>query len=228
MLRLGVDFGTSNTAAVLRFPDGSIKPLLIDGSEIMPSAVCLDDAGALVAGRDAVHAGHTRPEAFEPHPKRCVDDGEVHLSYRAEPHAAQPTDVVVPVTDLIGAVLARVAAEARRIAGRDPDAVTLTCPASWGTSRRDTLPTTGTGRIHAVIVLSDGANDFPTDDNLDALLEDLNRTTDDPVPVFTIADGSDADRTTLGRIARAARGETYDATNATTITEIMSEVLANF
>ena len=89
-------------------------------------------------------------------------------------------------------------------------------------------PTTGTGRIHAVIVLSDGANEYPSDNDLQRLLGDLARTTDDPVPVFTIAYGGDADRSTLERIARAARGEAYDATDATTLTEIMSDVLANF
>ncbi|WP_238019432.1 hypothetical protein KZZ52_11205 [Dactylosporangium sp. AC04546] len=34
-IRLGVDFGTSNTAAVLRWPDGTTKPLLFDGSELL-------------------------------------------------------------------------------------------------------------------------------------------------------------------------------------------------
>ena len=36
---LGVDLGTSNTVAVLRWPDGRTKPLLFDGSPLLPSAV---------------------------------------------------------------------------------------------------------------------------------------------------------------------------------------------
>ncbi|GAA0955321.1 hypothetical protein GCM10009558_072980 [Virgisporangium aurantiacum] len=128
LYRLGVDFGTSNTAAVLRFPDGNVKPLVIDGSELVPSAVCLDEAGQLLAGRDAVYAGRVRPEAFEPHPKRCIDDGET-----------QHGDTPVPVAAAMGAVLGRVAAEATRIAGGAPGSVTLTCPASWGPRRRDTV-----------------------------------------------------------------------------------------
>ena len=37
--RLGVDFGTSSTVAVLSWPDGRAKPLLFDGSPLLPSAV---------------------------------------------------------------------------------------------------------------------------------------------------------------------------------------------
>jgi molecular chaperone DnaK (HSP70) len=110
--RLGVDFGTSNTAAVLRWPDGTIRPLLFDGSELLPSAVCLDRSGTLLAGRDAVHAGRAWPEGFEPNPKRCIDDGTVQLS---------GTDV--SVVDLVAAVLGRVGTEARRVAGGQPGAV---------------------------------------------------------------------------------------------------------
>jgi len=34
--RLGIDFGTSNTVAVLRWPDGRVKSLLFDGSPLLP------------------------------------------------------------------------------------------------------------------------------------------------------------------------------------------------
>ncbi len=37
--RLGVDFGMSHTVAVMAWPDGSIQPLLFDGTELLPSAV---------------------------------------------------------------------------------------------------------------------------------------------------------------------------------------------
>ena len=70
---LGIDFGTSNTAAVLRWPDGRLRPLLFDGAPLLPSAVLLDDDGVLVAGREAVHGRRARPEAYEPNPKRHVD-----------------------------------------------------------------------------------------------------------------------------------------------------------
>ena len=47
---LGVDFGTSNTVAMLRWPDGRARPLLIDGSPLLPSAVYADPGGSLLVG----------------------------------------------------------------------------------------------------------------------------------------------------------------------------------
>ncbi|MFC0533693.1 Hsp70 family protein [Phytohabitans kaempferiae] len=156
--RVGIDFGTSNTAAVLAFPDGRVRPLLFDGSPLLPSAVYADpaagsprsgdqdgppapggpaagvagDAGGapagLLVGRDATHAARTRPDCFEPHPKRCVDQGTVLLGPRE-----------VPVTDLVRAVLRRVAAEAARVAGGPVSRAVLTCPVGWGPRRREVL-----------------------------------------------------------------------------------------
>ncbi|WP_051800053.1 Hsp70 family protein [Catenuloplanes japonicus] len=130
VLRLGVDFGSSHTAAVLRYPDGTRRPVLFDGFELLPSAVCRDSAGTLVCGRDALHVGHALPGSFEPYPKRCIDDDTVLLG---------PAEV--PVADLVGTVLARVLDEARRVVGPRPLAVTLTHPAGWGPHRLATLLT---------------------------------------------------------------------------------------
>src|SRR5690348_192577 len=105
-LRLGVDFGTSNTVAVLAGPDGRARPLVFEGSELLPSAVWLGPDGTALAGRDAIHAARADPARLEPHPKRCVDDGTVLLG-----------DAEVPVGELFAAVLERVAGEARRVAG---------------------------------------------------------------------------------------------------------------
>ncbi|MFD0745077.1 hypothetical protein ACFQ1L_27105 [Phytohabitans flavus] len=98
--RLGVDFGTSHTVAVLRWPDGRARPLLFDGSPVLPSAVSAAPAGGLLTGRDALYAARFRPEAVELHPKRCVDDGTVLLG-----------DAEFAVVDLVAAVLRRVADE---------------------------------------------------------------------------------------------------------------------
>src|SRR5437764_10566751 len=126
---LGVDFGTSNTVAVLRFPDGRARTLLVDGSPLLPSAVYADPTGTLLVGRDAVHSARLDPARFEPNPKRRVDDHTVLLGDRE-----------LPVVELVAAVLTRVAEEARRTTGGAPlEVVTLTCPAGWGPTRRGLL-----------------------------------------------------------------------------------------
>src|ERR1044071_9041601 len=94
---LGVDFGTSNTVAVARWPDGRARPILVDGSPLLPSAVYAEPDGQLIVGRDAVHSARIDPGRFEPNPKRRIDDGEVLLGDRE-----------VPVPELITAVLTRV------------------------------------------------------------------------------------------------------------------------
>ena len=103
---LGIDFGTSNTVAVLAWPDGPVKPLLFDGSPLLRSAVYLDRSGRLVVGRDAVHSARLDPARYEPNPKRGIDHDAVLLG-----------DAEVPVTDLVAAVLRRVVEEAHRTTG---------------------------------------------------------------------------------------------------------------
>ncbi|MER7003396.1 Hsp70 family protein [Dactylosporangium sp. NPDC000555] len=123
--RLGIDFGTSHTVALLAWPDGRVRPLLFDGSPLLPSAVFAQTDGALLVGRDAVHAARVDPARFEGSPKRRIDDGTVLLGDR---------EVTVPA--LIGAVLSHVAQEATRVAGGPVAELTLTHPAAWGVSRR--------------------------------------------------------------------------------------------
>ncbi|GAA0508914.1 hypothetical protein Ade02nite_62380 [Paractinoplanes deccanensis] len=123
-----MDFGTSNTVAVARWPDGRARPILVDGSPLLPSAVYAEPDGSFVVGRDAVHAARFDPARFEPNPKRRIDDGLVLLG-----------DQEVPVGDLIATVLARVAEEWHRAVGPVLPEVTLTCPATWGTTRRTLL-----------------------------------------------------------------------------------------
>ena len=127
---LGVDFGTSNTAAVVRLGDGRVRQVLFDGAPLLPSAVCAepDGDGTLLVGRDAIQAATFHPGGAELHPKQRIDDGSVLLS-----------GVDYPVADLITAVLRRVVTEAARIAGATPARMVLTCPAGWGQHRRETL-----------------------------------------------------------------------------------------
>jgi actin-like ATPase involved in cell morphogenesis len=141
--RLGIDFGTSHTVAVLRWPDGRAKPLLFDGSPLLPSAVYVDAAGRFAVGRDAAHSARMDPGGYEPNPKRRVDDGSVLLGGRE-----------VTSVDLIGTVLRLVAEEATRTAGERPAAVTITYPAAWGTPRRLVLAAAadraGLGKVRMV------------------------------------------------------------------------------
>jgi actin-like ATPase involved in cell morphogenesis len=125
---LGIDFGTSNTVAVARWPDGRARPILVDGSPLLPSAVYADADGNLLVGRDAVHSARLDPARFEPNPKRRIDDGLVLLGERE-----------FEAVELITAVLARVTEEWHRAVGPYRPQTTLTCPASWGATRRTLL-----------------------------------------------------------------------------------------
>ncbi|SCF12367.1 Hsp70 family protein [Micromonospora chokoriensis] len=124
---LGVDLGTSNTVAVLRWPDGRTRPLLMDGQPLSPSAVYADPDGTLHTGWDARRLAQTDPARFEANPKRRVDEPTVLLGDRSYPPA-----------DLLAAVLAAVGRAAVGAVGFLPPAV-LTCPAAWDATRRQVL-----------------------------------------------------------------------------------------
>ncbi|MFD0575781.1 Hsp70 family protein [Dactylosporangium darangshiense] len=104
--RLGIDFGTSSTVAVLAGGDGRARPLLFDASPLLSSAVSVGDGAALFTGLDAERTAVASPAGLEANPKRRIDDGTVWLGERE--HA---------VVDLIAAVLRRVGEEAARVAG---------------------------------------------------------------------------------------------------------------
>ncbi|MEV0128599.1 DUF3105 domain-containing protein [Dactylosporangium sp. NPDC050688] len=126
--RLGIDFGTSATAASLLGPDGRLRSLLFDVSPLLASAVFVGPDGTVLTGADAERAALSFPAGFEANPKRRIDDTTVWLGERE-----------LRVTELIGAVLQRVATEARRVAGRPPADVVITHPATWGRARKSVL-----------------------------------------------------------------------------------------
>src|SRR4029453_2081360 len=97
---LGIDLGTSNTVAMLRWPDGRVKSLLFEGSPLLPSAVFAPADGPLVVGSDALHHARFEPSQLEPNPKRHIDDEAVLLGARE-----------VAVVDLLAAVLRHVGSE---------------------------------------------------------------------------------------------------------------------
>ncbi|MET8282252.1 Hsp70 family protein [Micromonospora sp. NPDC005174] len=124
---LGVDLGTSNTVAVLRWPDGRTRALLMDGQPVSPSAVYADPDGTLHVGWDARRLAQADPARFEANPKRRVDEAGVRLGDR----------VYLPA-ELLAAVLAAVGRAAVDTVGFLPPAV-LTCPAAWDEARRQVL-----------------------------------------------------------------------------------------
>lgn len=84
-------------------------------------------------------------------------------------------------------------------------------------------------KINAVVVLTDGRNEYPQDTNLDGLVEDLGGgSSEAPLRVFTIAYGEGADLKTLGRISEASGAKAYDATNPANIKKVFISVLSNF
>ena len=118
---LSVDLGTANTVAVLR-AEGRPPQLL----ESLPSAVFVDEAaGRILVGREAQERGRTDPSRYEPQPKRRIAEGTVLLG-----------DTVISVTNLLGAVLHRVVAEAVQLLdGLPPDELRLTHPDEWDAAR---------------------------------------------------------------------------------------------
>ncbi|MCZ7435878.1 Hsp70 family protein [Micromonospora sp. WMMC241] len=124
---LGVDLGTSNTVAVLRRPDGTTRPVLVDGHPILPSGVYADADGQLHVGRDAQRLAQADPAGYEPSPKRRVDEETVELRGRAYRPA-----------ELLAATLRAVADSALAAVGHLPPAV-VTHPAAWAPARRQVL-----------------------------------------------------------------------------------------
>lgn len=84
-------------------------------------------------------------------------------------------------------------------------------------------------RINAVVVLTDGRNEYPADSNIDSLAAELDREdTSAVVRVFPIAYGDNADLGELTRIADASRAAAYDASDPASIDKVLTAVLSNF
>ncbi|MDT0344028.1 vWA domain-containing protein [Streptomyces litchfieldiae] len=86
-----------------------------------------------------------------------------------------------------------------------------------------------TDRINAIVVLSDGRNEYPPDNDLDALLRDVDADEmERSVRLFPVAFSGEADYDTLAEIAAASRAAAYDARDPATIDRVMISVLSNF
>ncbi len=87
-------------------------------------------------------------------------------------------------------------------------------------------------RINAVLLLTDGKNEDSRNDDLDGLLRALRARNEgqvaNPVRVFPIAYGQDADLATLKRIAEATNATVYDAADPKSINKVFLAVVSNF
>jgi len=86
-----------------------------------------------------------------------------------------------------------------------------------------------TDTINAIVVMTDGRNEYPEDDDLTGLLRQLDeQSIEGGIRVFTIAYGQDADLDTATRISEASRAAAYDATDPRAIDAVFTNVLSNF
>ena len=100
----------------------------------------------------------------------------------------------------------------------------------------DDEPAYDPAKINAVVLLTDGRNDDgdPSDDDaqLEQLITSLRGSSEgvdsQPVRIFTIAYGQDADLSALRRIAEATNAVAYDASNPSTINQVFAAVVSNF
>ncbi|MCW2604359.1 MAG: von Willebrand factor type [Pseudonocardiales bacterium] len=84
-------------------------------------------------------------------------------------------------------------------------------------------------KINAVVLLTDGRNEYPQDNSLSNLVKDLDtEDTSRQVRVFPIAYGADADLDALKEIAEATDGRAYDASNPKSINNVLINVISNF
>ncbi len=155
---LAIDFGTTYTVAAVAHPanpngrtdaedkagDVRLIDLEGDGTSKMPSSVVVTDVGEIVVGRAAVRQAALYPTAFEATPKRLIGQRNILLG-----------QTLVPVVELIAAVLRHAAGEARRqCGGTFPALVRLTHPAKWAGPRlevlRDAARIGGLGEVELV------------------------------------------------------------------------------
>lgn len=84
-------------------------------------------------------------------------------------------------------------------------------------------------KINAVVLLTDGKNEYRADDNLGSLLTDIGtEDSETSVRVFPIAYGAKADLDVLRKIAQASRAAAYDASDPASIDKVLTAVLSNF
>lgn len=142
-LHVAVDFGTSSTCVAISVDGREPQVVVVDGQPLMPSAVFAAVDGTVFVGGEAERQAAIDPSRYEPNPKRRIDEGDLLLG-----------NTVIPVLDVVRAVLGRSVAEARRLAGNAAvDVLVLTHPADWGAIRTRVLRQAGAGLAGEVMLV---------------------------------------------------------------------------
>jgi Ca-activated chloride channel homolog len=120
----------------------------------------------------------------------------------------------------------------RRLEGLTPTGGTPLYTATLA-SYKDLADDYDPAKINAVVILSDGRDDnHRSAEALETLLEELQAGLEgvqsQPVRVFPIAYGADADLAVLRRIADATDGAAYDSSDPTAINRVFDAVVSNF
>jgi hypothetical protein len=127
---LGVDFGTTTTAAATRdFGQQRAEILRFGDGYRIPSAVLIEPDGSVSAGPHVEQEGGLSPERVERCPKKQLGHGQLRVG------GSWFRDV-----ELVGAVLRYVYQEALEVhGGRRPSVVRLTHPVRWEVNRQAAL-----------------------------------------------------------------------------------------
>lgn len=121
---LGVDFGTSNTAAAhTNIVSGNVETLpLSHHGNLMPSGVFVESPDSILVGEVALNRAGSNPGGFVPAPKRHITGDPL----------VRANNYDLPVQLTVAAVLKTVIARAVRVhGGQWPDRIVLTHPENW-------------------------------------------------------------------------------------------------
>src|SRR5438093_2682360 len=130
---VGVDLGTTWTAAALCAPGADAEALILgEAGAAMPSVVAFD-GDSVVVGDAAVRRVLAEPAAGAREPKRRLGDTTPYV-IAGTPYGADT---------LMGHLLHHVLEVATSQHGAPPDAVVLTHPANWGEYKLDLLREAG-------------------------------------------------------------------------------------
>ena len=178
-----------------------------------------DDAGNGSSKLDTAKAAALKAlDQFGPHDQVSLWSFSSRLGNDARPYR--------PLVDFgrIGAVKGQLQAAISALSPNGGTALYTSADAAY----RAMSSTVSPDYISAVVFLTDGRNE-DSNNNVQALLDDLSpEDTAKSVRFFPIGYGRDADLPTLNRIAEAARGAAYNASDPATIDKVFTSVLSNF